>query len=285
MLKRCLSARFALVVLFTMIMLSTSACYKNAGEDTPPTSNQVNLTDIAPTLPASPTVLASPTTVLVTPQGSAGATPTVRLMPTITEAPAVTVTRPTLMPSFTPQTNQTTARPTEPVITTPGMNDIPASFTPIPTINPSLQATPTGIVIEIAPCTYVVQSGDTLFSIARENNVSVDDLVATNPSYFGGSANTTLQIGWELQLPGCASATATAQATAAPTLEVTVQGATGTPVPSGGAQTTHVVQPGDTIYSIARQYGVSPDAIIAANNLTNPNRIDVGQTLIIPAAQ
>ncbi len=282
MLKSRFLARFALVVFLTMITLGASACYKNAGEDTPPTSNRVNLTDIAPTLPASPTTFASPT-MLATPQGAAGATPTVRLMPTITEAPAVTVTRPQVIPSFTPPSTLATIRPTEPVITTPGMNDIPASFTPIPTINPSLPATPTGFVIETTPCTYMVRSGDTLFSIARDNNVSVDDLVAANPSYLGGSANTTLQIGWELQLPGCAALTATAQATAAPTLEVT-RGTPATSAPSG-AQTTHVVQPGDTIYSIARQYGVTPDAIIAANNLTNPNRIDVGQTLIIPAAQ
>jgi len=285
MLKSRLLARFALVMLFMMITLGASACYKNAGEDTPPTSNRVNLTDIAPTLPASPTTFASPT-ILATPQGAAGATPTVRLMPTITEAPAVTVTRSQVMPSFTPLA---TTRSTQPVITTPGMNDIPASFTPVPTINPSLAATPTGFVVETAPCVYVVQSGDTLFSIARENNVSVDDLVAANPSFLGGTANTTLQIGWELQLPGCAAATATAQATVVTSPAATQGTAAGTPAPSSaapsGGQTTYVVQAGDTIYSIARQFGITPDAIIAANNLVNPNRIDVGQTLIIPAAQ
>jgi LysM repeat protein len=44
-----------------------------------------------------------------------------------------------------------------------------------------------------------------------------------------------------------------------------------------------VVQWGDTVYSIARRFGVPPDAIIRANNLVNPNLIRAGQVLIIPA--
>lgn len=43
----------------------------------------------------------------------------------------------------------------------------------------------------------------------------------------------------------------------------------------------HVVKPGESIYSIARQYGVSPNKIIQDNELTNPNQLVVGQTLVI----
>lgn len=43
----------------------------------------------------------------------------------------------------------------------------------------------------------------------------------------------------------------------------------------------HVVQPGDTIYSIARQYNASPQKIITDNELQNPNELVVGQTLVI----
>lgn len=48
-------------------------------------------------------------------------------------------------------------------------------------------------------------------------------------------------------------------------------------------QTVHVVQYGDTLYSIARYYGVAPEAIAAANNIYNYNFIYVGQRLVIPA--
>jgi putative chitinase len=44
----------------------------------------------------------------------------------------------------------------------------------------------------------------------------------------------------------------------------------------------YVVQPGDTIFSIASRFGVSVDDILRANGLTSPNFIFVGQTLRIP---
>lgn len=46
---------------------------------------------------------------------------------------------------------------------------------------------------------------------------------------------------------------------------------------------THTVVPGNTLFSIARQYGVSVDALRHANGLT-ANRIRKGQRLVIPAA-
>lgn len=43
----------------------------------------------------------------------------------------------------------------------------------------------------------------------------------------------------------------------------------------------HVVRRGESIYSIARQYNVSPQKIISDNELSNPNQLVVGQTLVI----
>lgn len=48
---------------------------------------------------------------------------------------------------------------------------------------------------------------------------------------------------------------------------------------------THVVQGGDTLAEIARKYGVSLEAVIAANTLTDPNWLEVGQELVIPPPQ
>ncbi len=44
----------------------------------------------------------------------------------------------------------------------------------------------------------------------------------------------------------------------------------------------YVVQPGDTLGRIATRYGTSVSALVAANGIVNPNRIEVGQVIIIP---
>ncbi|MFH1038692.1 MAG: LysM peptidoglycan-binding domain-containing protein [PVC group bacterium] len=44
----------------------------------------------------------------------------------------------------------------------------------------------------------------------------------------------------------------------------------------------HVVKSGESISTIAREYKVTSDAIVQANQLTNPNSIRVGQILFIP---
>jgi LysM repeat protein len=46
----------------------------------------------------------------------------------------------------------------------------------------------------------------------------------------------------------------------------------------------HTVRPGETVSSIAAKYGVTVQAIVQANHLSNPNLIYVGQCLIIPTA-
>jgi len=52
--------------------------------------------------------------------------------------------------------------------------------------------------------------------------------------------------------------------------------------PALNGYTTHVVGLGETLYSIARTYGVSPQSIAAQNGLANPNYIYAGQALSIP---
>jgi LysM repeat protein len=52
--------------------------------------------------------------------------------------------------------------------------------------------------------------------------------------------------------------------------------------PEAEGETIHVVQWGETLSIIADRYGVTVDAIMTANGLTDPNLIYVGQRLIIP---
>ena len=44
----------------------------------------------------------------------------------------------------------------------------------------------------------------------------------------------------------------------------------------------YTINPGDTLFSIARQFGVSLDDLVALNNIENPDNIRAGDQLFIP---
>jgi LysM repeat protein len=48
------------------------------------------------------------------------------------------------------------------------------------------------------------------------------------------------------------------------------------------APATYLVRPGDSAFLIARQFGIDQAALLAANGISNPNRVYAGQTLVIP---
>ncbi|MBN1178524.1 MAG: LysM peptidoglycan-binding domain-containing protein [Anaerolineae bacterium] len=52
--------------------------------------------------------------------------------------------------------------------------------------------------------------------------------------------------------------------------------------PDSSSSVVHTVRPGETLYSIARYYGVDMWALARANNILNTNLIYVGQRLVIP---
>lgn len=68
-----------------------------------------------------------------------------------------------------------------------------------------------------------------------------------------------------------------------PLVSATPAAAQGEVQPQAAPQCTlYTVQPGDTVNSIARRFGVSPQVIINVNNLRPPYIIHPGQTLCIP---
>lgn len=105
---------------------------------------------------------------------------------------------------------------------------------------------------------YVVQRGDTLFSISRRYGVSVHDLAAAN----GLAWNAWIYTGQRLTIPGASSPS---------------------PVPAPPATgDIYVVQRGDTLLSIALKHGIRVSQLASANGLAWNAWVYAGQRLVIP---
>lgn len=97
---------------------------------------------------------------------------------------------------------------------------------------------------------YVVKQGDTIYKIAQMFNVSAEKIIADN----------------ELTNPN--------NLVVGQTIVILTNGANGT---------THTVVSGDTLFSIAKQYGVSLSSLMQANpQITNPLNLQIGSIVIVP---
>jgi len=124
---------------------------------------------------------------------------------------------------------------------------------------------------------YVVQSGDNPSSIAAHFGVSVEELMAAN----GITDPTSLHAGDELVIPGqrqVLGTTSTPRPTTRPT-------STPRPTVSRTGGQTYVVQDGDIPETIAARFGITADALIAANGITDATSLQIGQELVIPTPQ
>ncbi|MBO9309741.1 MAG: LysM peptidoglycan-binding domain-containing protein [Chloroflexi bacterium] len=128
--------------------------------------------------------------------------------------------------------------------------------------------------------TYVVQPGDTLFSIAARFGVSLSELATINGFYDIHR----LFVGQVLVLPA---------STIVPRPVVPVRPVVppilaqpvfppDTTATTGTTFTAYTVRRGDTLAKIAARFGATVAAIMSANRISNPNVIFVGQRLRVP---
>ncbi|GHN17996.1 MAG: LysM peptidoglycan-binding domain-containing protein [Lactobacillus delbrueckii] len=112
---------------------------------------------------------------------------------------------------------------------------------------------------------YTVVKNDTLWGLSKKYGVSVSDLKKAN-----GVSGHLIYVGQKLQIPTKSTkATKTAKiSTSTSTVDTT--------------STTHTVVKGDTLWSLAKKYGVSVSTLMKANNLSS-STILIGQSLNLRA--
>ncbi|WP_031513025.1 LysM peptidoglycan-binding domain-containing protein [Desulfofalx alkaliphila] len=108
---------------------------------------------------------------------------------------------------------------------------------------------------------YTVVAGDSLFFIAQRFNTTVDLLININ-----GLSDTTIYVGQQLKVPSRGSSNPPPQSE-------------GWDIPAGVA--LYRVQSGDNLYSIARKYGSTVDAVLKTNKMKK-DFITPGQPLFVP---
>ena len=130
----------------------------------------------------------------------------------------------------------------------------------------------------LGPGVYVVvQQGDTLFKLAQANGCTVADICKAN----GITPQTSLSIGRELLiLPGAASVNASSVPSAPKTAQAGEQAKKR--IAAKGGKSQIVIQPGDTLYSLARTHGTSVAAIAKRNGISPSETLKLGQVIYIP---
>jgi uncharacterized protein YkwD len=147
-----------------------------------------------------------------------------------------------------------TGTPTTPQPTAPATLQVSATALITRTKTPVQKETPAATT---TPVLHTVQQGDTPYSVANLYNVAVEELMAANAI----TDPTRLQIGQELHIPSGTQAGSTAKK---------------------DSSVEHKIENGDTLFSLALQYGSSVDEILAVNPGLEPTALQVGQTIVIP---
>jgi LysM repeat protein len=170
-----------------------------------------------------------------------------------------------------------TETPTPTLTFTPTNTSTPSET---PTVTSTTTITPTATFS--SPFTYTVQAGDYLALIVEKYNLGDDGIaliLLLNP-YGGTAPDTGMPIGIDPStqniIPG--------QVILLP--NPGMQLPTATPIPLDlprGTKVNYTIQAGDTLAGIASKFNSTEDAIIKENNITDPNAIQVGQLLVVPA--
>lgn len=215
------------------------------------------------------------------------ATATSTTNPTATSIASVTAQAATATATSTEGPTEDPSPTAEIIVTgqVPTATSFGPSATPSPT-RPVGTAVPTATSAPITDefpgqIVHTVSRGDTVSRIADLYGSSTAAIIQAN----GLNNNALIFVGQALIVPVRIPNPATETPSPTPLVPVTATPVLGGQNPGGSFTTVYVVQPGDTLLAIARRFNTTLSGIIALNNITNPNRVLVGQRLVVPVGQ
>ena len=163
---------------------------------------------------------------------------------------------------------------TAPVPPMPPSVDVAPAPAPVafPVLQPPVQPAPVKTSVS-AENVYVVKPGDSLSKIAAAHGVKTAELKELNNVVDVNK----IRVGQKLILPDYSKPSSSQPA------EKSAKSAESKAAAASGD--AYVVKPGDALSKIAAAHGVKTKDLMAANNLTDANKIRAGQKLVIPGAK
>lgn len=125
---------------------------------------------------------------------------------------------------------------------------------------------------------HVVQPGDTLTRIAGNYEISLQELLDVNPNVDPRR----LRPGQRVRLPSTAAAGAEAAVSEVVDRPEDADAGEAPTARPPARPATHVVGSGETLSSIAARYQTSVEVLMELNAITDPRRLQAGQTLLLP---
>jgi LysM repeat protein len=123
---------------------------------------------------------------------------------------------------------------------------------------------------------HIVQPGEDLYRIGLAYGINWQAIMAANGLY-----STVIYVGESLVIPVASAEPdpAAPAATAEPAPEPAATAPASAPASADGS---YMIQRGDTLWLVARRFGLTVGQLMASNNIRNPNYIYYGQVLVIP---
>lgn len=121
---------------------------------------------------------------------------------------------------------------------------------------------------------HVVEQGQTLYGLAKQYGVTIDELIAANPGSENG-----IKIGQKLNIPAAHAAANTAADTDKQVRDAFGHNTATVSVPNGSDPVYHTLAAGESIYDIAKRYNASIEGIIASNPGLKPDEYNTGATV------